>query len=104
MSKIELHAHLNGCVRPDTFMELVAKFNVDIEDIDFYNVNLEMGFKIFKALGQVITSLELVKRITKEMIEDYERQNCIYLEIRSSPKVFKDSGIREYFETILKVI
>lgn len=38
--KIELHAHIGGCMRPSTFMELVMATNADLDKVDFYQVDL----------------------------------------------------------------
>jgi hypothetical protein len=39
-------------VRPDTFMmDLAMKSGIDIDHIDFYNVNIESAFEIFKIVG-----------------------------------------------------
>ena len=38
--KIELHAHLSGCIRATTLLELAEKKGIDLDGYDFYNVNL----------------------------------------------------------------
>ena len=45
-------------------------------------------FRVFDLIHKVVNSLEIIKRITREMIIDFEEQNVIYLEIRTTPKVF----------------
>lgn len=99
--KIELHAHLNGCIRAETFLELAEKKNVNIEHLDFYHVDVKMAFEIFKVGAKLITDLHLVKRITKEMIEDYKKHNTVYLEIRSSPKEFEGTTKLDYISKII---
>lgn len=42
--KIETHAHIGGCLRPATFMELAEKKQVNIEHLDFYKVDMKMAF------------------------------------------------------------
>ena len=42
--KIELHAHIGGCMRPNTFMELALAKEIDLDAIDFYNVNINTAF------------------------------------------------------------
>ena len=46
--KIELHAHIGGCMRPKTFMELAMAKNLDLDKVDFYNVNIASAFEFFK--------------------------------------------------------
>jgi len=48
MPKIELHAHIGGCFRPQTFMELAMAKGVDLDKIDFYKVDIAMAFEFFK--------------------------------------------------------
>jgi adenosine deaminase len=49
-------------------MELAMKKGVDIDHIDFYNVNVPMAFEIFKAVSLVVTDLEILERIVREII------------------------------------
>lgn len=48
LPKIELHAHIGGCFRPQTFLELVEQKKIDIDHIDFYHVDYKQAFEIFK--------------------------------------------------------
>ena len=61
-------------------------------------------WEIFKVCNQIVTSLDIVKRITREMIEDYYAQNTVYLEIRSSLKAYGDKTKRDYIDAIIEVI
>ena len=38
--KIELHAHIGGCFRATTFMELAMAKGADLDKVDFYKVDL----------------------------------------------------------------
>lgn len=73
LPKIELHAHIGGCFRPQTFVDLAEQKKISIDHIDFYNVDLQTAFEIFKVGSQLITNTETLKRVTKEIIEDYAR-------------------------------
>ena len=73
LPKIELHAHIGGCFRPQTFVDLAEQKKISIDHIDFYNVDLKTAFEIFKVGSQLITNTETLKRVTKEIIEDYAR-------------------------------
>ena len=53
--KIELHAHIGGCFRPKTFVDLAEAKKIDIDHIDFYKVDIKTAFEIFKVGGQLIT-------------------------------------------------
>ena len=103
--KIELHAHIGGCIRPLTFMQLAEQKGINIDHIDFYNVDLKCAFEIFKVGSQLITDCETLKRVTCEIIEDYAKQNTRYLELRSTPKVIGTIESKEqYIDTILEAI
>ncbi len=71
--KIELHAHLSGCIRPTTFMNMAMEKGIDLDDIDFYNINIESAFKVFTAISKIVTTPQIVFQITKEMIEDFAK-------------------------------
>ena len=47
MPKIELHAHIGGCFRPQNFMELAILHNADLDKIDFYKVDIAMAMEFF---------------------------------------------------------
>ena len=50
----------------------------------------------------MITDIYTLKKVTKEIIEDYNKQNTRYLELRSTPKAIGDIKSKE--EYILAVI
>ena len=70
-----------------TFLELADSKGIDTDHIDFYNVDIKTAFEIFKVGDQLITDTMTLKRVTKEVIEDYAKQNTRYLELRSTPKI-----------------
>lgn len=105
LPKIELHTHIGGCYRPQTFLDLAEKKGFDIDHIDFYNVDIPMAFEIFKVGTQLVTECATLKRVTKEIIEDYSKQNTRYLELRSTPKAIGQIESKEqYVATILEAI
>jgi adenosine deaminase len=71
MPKIELHAHVGGCFRPRTFLELVEEKGQDLENIDFYNVDMQVAFEFFKVGGKLVTDIKTLQRVVYEIIEDY---------------------------------
>jgi hypothetical protein len=60
-------------LRAETFMELAMNSGIDIDHIDFYNVNIKSAFEIFSVVGRVLTDLETLYRIVREIIEDYAK-------------------------------
>ena len=73
LPKLELHAHLGGSFRPNTFLELAELKKIDTDHIDFYNVSLPTAFEIFKVGGRLVTDVPTLKRVVREMIEDYSK-------------------------------
>ena len=91
--KIELHAHIGGCIRPSTFMDLAIKKEVDLDNIDFYKIDIKSAFEFFKIMAVLVQDIDTLQKVVYEIIEDFSKQNCIYLELRSTPKAFKDSTV-----------
>lgn len=94
--KLELHAHIGGCMRPSTFMELALAKGVDLDKINFYKVDIAAAFEFFKIMSVLMQDISTLQRVVYEMIEDFSKQNCKYLEIRSGPKAFANSSNKEY--------
>jgi len=67
---------------------MVMERNINIDHIDFYNINLKTAFELFKISTELINSYDVLRRVTSEIIEDYSKQNCRYLELMSTPKAF----------------
>ena len=51
LPKIELHTHIGGCLRPETFLELTEKKSINTDHVDFYNIDINSAFEIFKLVG-----------------------------------------------------
>ncbi len=102
--KIELHAHIGGCMRGATFMELVMAKEIDLDKVDFYKVDIATAFEFFKIVGQLVTDISTLQRVVYEIIEDFSKQNTKYLELRSTPKDFKNSNSKDYINAIIEVI
>jgi adenosine deaminase len=129
--KVELHAHLNGCVRETTLFELAAARGVDLPAAYFaaadthnndgllYNRQpraLADCFAIFGFIAAAVNDLPALRRITREALEDFAVHHVVYLELRSTPKqLWKDYRVatggeearaskRDYIETILAVL
>ena len=111
LPKIELHAHIGGCLRAETFLELAESRGVNTDSIDFYNVDIKSAFEIFRLVSLVLVDLNTLERVVREIVKDYAKQNCVYLELRSTPKVFKagryqqeESSIKDYVDRVIKAI
>ena len=102
---VELHAHINGCVRDDTLLELARAKGLGDECAAALASERELlvCFEIFKLIHRCCGDLGAVRRITREVVEDFERDGCAYLELRTTPKRALDVGIDKegYVEAVL---
>lgn len=97
LPKIELHAHLNGCVRTSTLQSLAS-----IALPSPSTRTLSECFALFATIHDITTDLRHVARITKEAIEDFAGDNVIYLELRTTPKYRPEKSITKesYMEAV----
>lgn len=104
LPKVELHAHLNGCVRESTLFELAKERGVTLNthhfshqansetDHSMYNVrprSLMDCFDMFAEISQCVDDLSALSRIAREALEDFAAENVTYLELRSTAKRLK---------------
>lgn len=114
LPKIELHCHLDGCLRPETVKELIEKenLNVNLNDIDDIRKelivpddcpSLNIYLKRFDLPVMLMQSKENLKRIAYELIEDVSKENVKYIEIRFAPLFHKEKGltVKEIIESVL---
>jgi adenosine deaminase len=102
--KVELHAHLNGCIRESTLFALAQERSVTLSDHHFvapstassplsdhsmYNVrprSLQDCFDMFAEIPRCVDDLKALRRITLEALADFASHHVVYLELRSTPK------------------
>lgn len=97
--KIELHAHLNGCIRLSTFRELLSsptdQHRLDELEKEFHSGDTHSRmanvFEQFALLRSCVTNLDHIRRITRETLDDFIDDHVIYVELRTRPRSF-DSG------------
>mmetsp|Transcript_40214 Transcript_40214/g.46857 ORF Transcript_40214/g.46857 Transcript_40214/m.46857 type:complete len:330 (-) Transcript_40214:114-1103(-) len=99
--KIELHAHLHGSIRKSTLIELLKDQNIPYDTSCLDTSDPRGSFKIFDLLHAAITSLDHLRRITREVLEDFAEQNTVYMELRTTPRAFKNSTIEEYVKVLV---
>ena len=128
LPKVELHAHLNGCIRETTLFELARERKVSLSDHHFchsstfssstthgamYNIrprSLKDCFDMFAEIPKCVNDHMSLRRITREALQDFASHHVTYLELRSTPKRLlstfqsKDDNLctkKEYIETIV---
>ncbi|CAF2400782.1 unnamed protein product [Rotaria sp. Silwood2] len=112
--KIELHAHLNGCIRSSTFRQLLSsptdQMRLDTLDKEFSlgdtHSRMANVFEKFSLLRSCVTDLDDIRRITRETLEDFINDNVIYAELRTRPRSFHNGKIpsSSYIDAILEVM
>ncbi|CAF3556389.1 unnamed protein product [Rotaria sordida] len=112
--KIELHAHLNGCIRSSTFRQLLSsptdQTRLDTLDKEFSvgdtHARMANVFEKFSLLRSCVTNLDDIRRIARETLEDFISDNVIYAELRTRPRSFQNGKIpsSSYIEAILDIM
>lgn len=115
LPKVELHCHLDGCLRTKTVIELAKKENVEMESLDYekveemlvvpeYCTSLDLYLRRFDLPGLLMQNKENLKRISYELIEDVNRENVKYIEIRFAPlfHVARGLSVKEVIEALLE--
>ena len=102
LPSVELHAHLNGSVRPSTVLELAAEQQLDSPDLAAFTLadashrrTLEECFSVFSVIHRVTSRPEAIRRIVAEAMHDYAQEGCCLLELRTTPKDLPPSLSKE---------
>jgi adenosine deaminase len=104
LPKVELHCHLDGCLRPKSMLEIAEKNNVglptnDPKELDSYlrigkkRSTLEDYLDRFEITLSVMQTPDALKRFAYELIEDVARENVRYVEVRYSPFLHTKKGM-----------
>jgi adenosine deaminase len=103
--KVELHAHLHGSIRTNTLTELAHEYRSEAAMLLESNRDLEKCFGIFDLIHRTISGVDAVRRVVREVLEDFMNENVIYLELRTTPRKLTDGTNREqYLDVVLSVI
>ncbi|XP_070809453.1 N6-Methyl-AMP deaminase [Pituophis catenifer annectens] len=112
LPKVELHAHLNGSISSATMKKLMAqkphlRIGEEMVAIDKgAKRTLEECFQMFQFIHQMTSRPEDILMVTKDVIREFAADGVKYLELRSTPREEKSSGMtkRTYVETVLEGI
>ena len=115
LPKTDLHCHLDGSLRISTILDLAAqqKVRLPAEDPDklFAHIyagdvcgSLEDYLKAFDVTLSVLQTEESLFRAAYELAEDCARENVQYIEVRYSPMLHTQRGLRlaEIVETVIQ--
>lgn len=98
MPKIELHLHLEGSVRPSSFVDLSLKHRIElppyrkIEDLYVYD-NLLDFLRIYDLVCRSVRTREDFERITFEALESCAQGGARYVEFFFSPHAHMAFGV-----------
>ena len=111
LPKVELHAHLSGSITQKKLNEMLEergekKFELfDVVEASKSDTN-EKVFDYFINVYRVLKDLDSLQECTEHILEEFHKNNCIYLEIRTEPKPFFNEKGEEvttpyqYIETV----
>jgi adenosine deaminase len=105
LPKTDLHCHLDGCCRVETLIELAKAQGVRLPYTDPQKLrdHLEVGdrcenlvdyLKGFAVTLSVMQEAPAIERIAFELAEDAAKENVRYLEVRFSPILHINQGLR----------
>ncbi len=105
LPKAELHCHLDGSMRVETIIEIAKEQKVKlpketVEELTNYLAvgmeckSLEEYLRPFDVTCSVLQTKEALIRATYELVEDCAKENIWYLEIRFSPILHVDKGLK----------
>ncbi|KAH3765004.1 adenosine deaminase [Pelomyxa schiedti] len=114
--KAELHAHLGGCVRLATLVELAADRGIDTSQASLHHhinsdgcnmtsVELESVyascFRLFDIIHKAVDTTERVARVAAEAVSDFAADNVKYIELRTTPRELGARTKRDYIDGVL---
>ena len=115
LPKAELHCHLDGSMRLSTILELAKEQNVKLPTDDPKKLesmlkvgmdcpSLEVYLKAFDITCSVLQTYDSLVRATYELAEDCAAENVWYLEIRFSPILHVNRGLKltEVIDAVLE--
>jgi adenosine deaminase len=103
LPKAELHCHLDGSLRPETMLDLAARYEkpmpaADAEALREYMTvsdarNLEDYLERFAITLSVMQTEESLDRVAFELAEDASRDGVKYIEVRYAPVLNVREGL-----------
>ena len=91
LPKVELHCHLEGCVRPATLIELADANAVPLPTRDPSSIyaysDMDSFLRVFELLSRAVVTRDDVRRITLESLQDAAASGVVYREMFVNPTV-----------------
>mmetsp|Transcript_365 Transcript_365/g.1080 ORF Transcript_365/g.1080 Transcript_365/m.1080 type:complete len:440 (-) Transcript_365:2117-3436(-) len=85
-----------------TILGVVSAESFTIPTLD-HCLSMQECFALFPMIHAVTTSVDVIRRIAREVIEDFAAENTRYLELRTTPRACLESGMtkRSYLEAVI---
>jgi adenosine deaminase len=101
MPKVELHVHLEGSVRPETLIQLAAKYNValpakNLDELkDWYTFkDFDHFIEVYMAISGCFRHADDIELIAREFLIGQAAQNIKYSEVTFTPySQYVNSGL-----------
>ncbi|KAF1798921.1 hypothetical protein V8B55DRAFT_1521190 [Mucor lusitanicus] len=111
LPKVELHAHLNGSLSPATMHELVERKKADKPELAKFQIpdsldRIDDFFSLFKFIYQLTDDEESIRIATRNIINEFAKDNVKYLELRTTPRKNEETGMTKmsYLTAVTSVI
>lgn len=111
LAKVELHAHLNGSVRRSTLASLAISLGLSPEAIVASSQILpgdtrstSAQFSVFQLAHKCIRGAEVLRRVAREILEDWSEDGVVYAEMRTTPRAHEEVGlsVEDYVQAVLE--
>jgi len=97
LPKIDLRVILPGSIRKTTLIELSSPEDQKEIEKCFSQISPDTPFKFYGLCSKIFKDIPTIKRVTKEILEDYKKHNVIYMELITELIEKKDVFTKEQF-------
>ena len=105
LPKIDTRVNIPGSIRKKTLIELLPKEDQSKLEKCFSKIDPETPFLFVDICSNAMQDISSVKRVTKEIIEDFFQHNVLYLELLTKLIFKKDKYSKlEYLNAVLEEI
>jgi len=115
LPKADLHCHLDGSLRLETLIDLAKERDIPLQShfSEELKRHLKLGMpcenladylRVFSTTLSVLQDAAALERVAFELAEDAHKENIRYLEVRYSPALHTEKGMRleEAVEAVLR--